>query len=76
MLSPGDARDNSEQGGDLMNAQDVKKIAVERGIKTCKMKKGDIIRAIQTKEGNPACFDTGAAASCGEAECLWKEDCK
>lgn len=59
-----------------MNAQEVKKIAAERGIKTCKKKKGDIIRAIQTEEGNPACFDTGIAASCGESNCLWKEDCQ
>lgn len=59
-----------------MNVQDVKKFAASRGIKTCKMKKGDIIRAIQKEEGNPACFDTGIAAGCGESDCLWKEDCK
>lgn len=59
-----------------MNVQEVKQIAAERGIKTAKMKKADIIRAIQTNEGNPACFDTGITGNCSESNCLWKDDCQ
>ncbi|NLD98576.1 MAG: SAP domain-containing protein [Fibrobacter sp.] len=39
-----------------------------------KMKEGDLIRAIQEKEGNTACFDTGLQ-SCDQTECAWRENC-
>lgn len=41
-----------------MKIEQIKEIAKKRGVKTGKMKKGEIIRAIQEAEGNPACFDT------------------
>ncbi|MCM2359069.1 MAG: Rho termination factor N-terminal domain-containing protein [Geobacteraceae bacterium] len=59
-----------------MKIEQIKEIAKKRGVKTGKMKKGEIIRAIQEAEGNPACFDTGKADECGEMSCLWREDCK
>lgn len=59
-----------------MNAEEVRGIARQRGVRTVKMKKGEVIRAIQEAEGNPKCFDTGKAAECGQVNCLWREDCK
>ncbi len=59
-----------------MNTEAIKEIAKQRGIKTAKMKKGEIIRAIQAVEGNPTCFDTGQVAECDQMNCLWREDCK
>lgn len=59
-----------------MRIEEIKEIARIRGVKTGKMKKADIIRAIQQLEGNPACFDTGKATECGQDNCLWREDCK
>ncbi|KAF0217120.1 MAG: hypothetical protein FD174_3421 [Geobacteraceae bacterium] len=59
-----------------MKTEEIKEIAKQRGVKTGKMKKGEIIRAIQEAEGNPMCFDTGKAAECGQMSCLWREDCK
>lgn len=59
-----------------MKTEEVKEIARQRGVKTVKMKKGELIRAIQEAEGNPTCFDTGKAAECGQADCLWREDCR
>lgn len=59
-----------------MKIEQIREIAKQRGVKTGKMKKGEIIRAIQEAEGNPTCFDTGKAAECGEMSCLWREDCK
>ena len=59
-----------------MNMQEIKKIAKQRGLSTGKMRKAEIIRAIQEAEGNSACFDTGKAAECGQEKCLWREDCR
>lgn len=59
-----------------MKIEEIRRIAKQRDVKTGKMKKGEIIRAIQEAEGNLVCFDTGKAAECGQANCLWREDCK
>lgn len=59
-----------------MKIAEVRELAVQRGLKADKMKKTEIIRAIQAAEGNTACFDTGAAAECGQADCLWLTDCR
>ncbi len=59
-----------------MNMQQIKELANARGLKIGKMKKGEIIRAIQADEGNPPCFATGKAAECGQHNCLWREDCE
>lgn len=59
-----------------MKIEEIRGIAKQRDVKTGKMKKGEIIRAIQEAEGNPMCFDTGEAVECGQANCLWRKDCK
>ncbi len=59
-----------------MKMQELREIAKKRGIKTANMKKAEIIKAIQRDEGNVDCFDTGSADKCGQAECLWKGECK
>lgn len=59
-----------------MKLAEVRELAAQRGVKTAKLKKAGIIRAIQAAEGNTACFDTGTAAECGQANCLWRLDCK
>lgn len=61
---------------DHMNMQQIKELANSRGLKAGKMKKGEMIRAIQTDEGNHPCFATGKAAECGQLNCLWREDCE
>ena len=58
-----------------MNIDQVKEIARGKGIKPGRMKKVEIIRAIQAAEGNPTCFQTGTANVCGQAQCLWRPDC-
>ncbi len=58
-----------------MKVEQVRAIAVQRGIRPQKMKKGDLIRNMQQAEGNEACFDTGKAEQCGQQKCLWREDC-
>ncbi len=58
-----------------MKVNDIKEIARQRGINPTKMKKVELIRAIQADEGNPACFCTGYKEECGQLCCLWREDC-
>lgn len=58
-----------------MNLEAIKEIAKQHGIKVGKMKKADLVRAIQAAEKNDACFETGRAAECGQPACLWRDDC-
>jgi hypothetical protein len=58
-----------------MNVQEIKTIAKEKGVKAGTMKKMELVQAIQMAEGNEPCFGTGRSASCGQAACLWKDDC-
>lgn len=58
-----------------MNLKAIKEIAQKNGVKTGKMKKDELIRAIQRAEGNSDCFGTGISAHCSQDDCLWREDC-
>ena len=58
-----------------MKTQELKGIAKKLGVKTEKLNKGELIRAIQSEEGNIPCFGTGKVTECGQASCLWREDC-
>ncbi|MEW6606003.1 MAG: SAP domain-containing protein [bacterium] len=57
-----------------MNINDIKAKAKEVGVKAGKMNKGDLIRAIQSTEGNFPCFET-ATDYCDQNNCAWMEDC-
>jgi Rho termination factor-like protein len=41
--------------------------------KYSRLRKADLIRAIQQKEGNSPCYQ--ALSDCQEPECLWKPGC-
>ena len=58
-----------------MKLDEIKVIAKQHDIKAGKMKKADLIRAIQQAENNEVCFETGQAEACGQTGCLWREDC-
>lgn len=58
-----------------MNMNQVKDVAKDRGVRPGKLKKEDLIRAIQAQEGNPTCFNSNFSQACGQEECLWREDC-
>ncbi len=59
-----------------MKIEEIKELAAQRGVKVGKMRKSEIIKAIQEAEGNPTCFDTAKADVCGQTNCLWRQDCK
>lgn len=57
-----------------MRMEDVREKARVFGIKTARMKKEDLIRAVQAAEGNFPCFGT-AEDHCDRADCCWRDDC-
>ncbi|HIJ89680.1 MAG: hypothetical protein OEV89_02355 [Desulfobulbaceae bacterium] len=57
-----------------MKMLDIKTKAKDLGIKPGKLKKEDLIRAIQEKEGNFPCFGS-AIENCTQEDCCWREDC-
>ena len=59
-----------------MKLQEIKEIAQKLEIPVKKMTKAELIRAIQKKEENTECFETGVASECGQDNCLWINDCK
>jgi hypothetical protein len=58
-----------------MKLEEIKEIAKLHDIKIGKLKKADLVRAIQEAEGNTICFETGQASECGQTACLWRGDC-
>ena len=59
-----------------MKVQEIREIAQKMGIPAGKLKKADLIRAIQREEGNQECFASGQQERCGQHQCLWTGDCK
>jgi hypothetical protein len=58
-----------------MRMAEVKEKAKQLGIKPGRMRKAELIRAIQKAEGNIPCFQTDVDA-CGETGCCWRDDCQ
>jgi phenylalanyl-tRNA synthetase alpha subunit len=57
-----------------MKMQEVREKAKTLGLNTFGKKKVDLIRAIQNKEENVPCFQTGLD-SCDQFSCCWRSDC-
>ena len=57
-----------------MDMATIKEKAKQLGIQVGKMKKVDLIRAIQHKEGNFPCFET-AKDYCNQISCAWRKGC-
>ena len=58
-----------------MKVEEIRQIAGIKGIKVGKMKKAELVQAIQLAEENVPCFDTGSVGVCDQRTCLWREDC-
>ena len=54
-----------------MKMLDVKTKAKDLGLKAGKMKKEELIRAIQEREGNFPCFGS-AMEHCSQEDCCWR----
>ena len=57
-----------------MDMTAIKEKAKQLGIQIGKMKKVDLIRAIQSREGNFPCFET-AKDYCNQLSCVWRKGC-
>ncbi|MGK5091376.1 SAP domain-containing protein [Deltaproteobacteria bacterium TL4] len=53
----------------------VREIATKRGLSVVPKTKKGMIQAMQTQEGNKACFATNNSDICEQNQCLWREDC-
>lgn len=58
-----------------MKIDEIREIAKSRGVKTGKLKKSELVRAIQLEEGNQPCFGSDSSGECGQSGCKWREDC-
>ena len=58
-----------------MKFNEIRKMAKGMQINTYRMKKTDIIRAIQKAENNIECYGTERIMHCNEDICLWRDDC-
>ena len=58
-----------------MKFNEIRKMAKGMQINTYRMKKTDIIRAIQKVENNIECYGTERIKNCNEDKCLWRNDC-
>ncbi|MDD2464859.1 MAG: hypothetical protein PHI97_12755 [Desulfobulbus sp.] len=58
-----------------MQMKKIREIAEKMSVVHDSMKKDELIRIIQKKEGNIPCFCTGLP-SCQQYDCWWRSDCK
>lgn len=58
-----------------MKMEEIRSIAKAHHIKTAHLSKLDLIRAIQSDEGNFDCFATAYSGECDQINCIWREDC-
>jgi len=58
-----------------MTFNQIRKMAMDMDINTYRMKKHEIIKAIQRTENNIDCFGTERVGYCNEEICLWRNDC-
>ena len=58
-----------------MNIKEIREKAKGLGIKNiAKMKKADLIKAIQVQEGNSPCYQE--IVDCRQYDCCWMGDCQ
>lgn len=57
-----------------MNVKEIKAMAKGLGIIPGKLKKAELIQAIQVAESNQPCFGLDKG-TCKQKACLWRDDC-
>ncbi len=58
-----------------MKVQEIREIAKDKGVVPGRMRKTELIKAIQRAEGNFDCFGTAEEGTCSQGQCAWREDC-
>lgn len=58
-----------------MDMSEIRGVARAVGVSPGRRGKVDLIRDIQTSEGNFDCFATAYEGVCDQSQCLWREEC-
>ena len=58
-----------------MNYNEIRRMAMDMDINTHRLKKHELIQAIQHAENNIECFGTQRVDTCDEGKCLWRKNC-
>lgn len=58
-----------------MKLEQVRTIAKSHSINPGKLSKTELVKAIQTEEGNFDCYSTAYDGECDQMGCLWRDDC-
>lgn len=58
-----------------MNMQEIRKITQEKHVAPGHLRKADLIRSIQRREGNFDCFKSAMEGICSQLDCIWRKDC-
>ncbi len=55
--------------------EEIESIALSYGINVENMERDELVRAIQSAEGNEQCFGTEKYLTCGQSGCSWRKSC-
>lgn len=58
-----------------MKLEQVHTIAKSHSIKPNHLSKAELIKTIQSEQGNFDCFATAYSGECDQVNCIWREDC-
>ncbi len=59
-----------------MTITEIRRLAQSLGLaRVSRMKKGDLVRAVQRAEGNFDCYASAGRFDCPQTSCCWRRDC-
>jgi hypothetical protein len=58
-----------------MKLEEIRNIAKARCIHPGKLSKIDLVKTIQSEEGNFDCFGSAVDGQCDQLGCSWRDDC-
>jgi len=58
-----------------MKLEQIRIIAMSQGIESGRLFKTELIKSIQSKEGNFDCYSTANRRECDQETCCWRNDC-
>jgi hypothetical protein len=58
-----------------MNLTEVRNIAKQHGLTTGKHSKSELIKLVQSNEGNFDCYASASESECDQGGCSWRTDC-
>ena len=58
-----------------MKLEELRSIAKSHHLNPSKLSKTELVKSIQSKEGNFACFATAYSGECDQTGCSWRSDC-